>query len=128
VILVDTSVVIDYAQGKDAKLVALLPTLSVAVCGVVRAELLCGARDPRHRTTLAALLAPFQLLPTPEATWDTVGDNFATLRWQGITVPFPDIVIGTLAIENDIELWTRDPHFAMIQRVLAKLKLYQEPP
>jgi hypothetical protein len=33
-ILIDTSVVIDYARGKDAKLVARLPTLPVVVCGI----------------------------------------------------------------------------------------------
>jgi predicted nucleic acid-binding protein len=49
VILTDTSVVIDYARGKDAKLAALVPTLPVAVCGVVRAEVLAWARDPGHR-------------------------------------------------------------------------------
>jgi predicted nucleic acid-binding protein len=45
-ILADTSVVIDYAKGRDAKLVALLSTLAAALCGVTRAEVLCGARDP----------------------------------------------------------------------------------
>ena len=50
-ILVDTTIVIDYARAKDAKLVALVPTLPVAVCGVVRAELLCGARDAKHRAS-----------------------------------------------------------------------------
>jgi predicted nucleic acid-binding protein len=61
-ILVDTSVAIDYARGKDAKLVALMHTLPVVVCGIVRAELLCGARDPKHRSDLLALLAAFNQL------------------------------------------------------------------
>jgi predicted nucleic acid-binding protein len=55
-ILPDTSVVIDYARGKDPKLAAHLPTLSVAVCGIVRAELRCGARDPKHRDDLLTCL------------------------------------------------------------------------
>jgi predicted nucleic acid-binding protein len=48
VILCDTSVVIEYAQGIDAKLVALLPKLPATICGVTRAEALCGARNPMH--------------------------------------------------------------------------------
>ena len=64
-ILVDTSVVIDFARGKDAKLVAHLPTLPVAVCGLVRAELLCGTRDPKHRADLLTLLATFNHLAIP---------------------------------------------------------------
>jgi predicted nucleic acid-binding protein len=34
-ILVDTSVVIDWSRGKDAKLRLLLPSLPVAVCGAI---------------------------------------------------------------------------------------------
>ena len=39
-ILADTSVVIDYMQGKDPRLQPLLLALPVAVCGVTRAEVL----------------------------------------------------------------------------------------
>lgn len=127
-ILIDTSVVIDYARGKDTKLVALVPTLSLAICGVVRAELLNGARDAKHRATLITMLATFQRIPIPEPLWDTVGDNLAILRAKGITLPLPDVVIATLGIENDLEVWSRDPHFSMMQGALPRLKLFQEPP
>jgi predicted nucleic acid-binding protein len=79
-ILVDTSVVIDFARGKDAKLIAHLPTLSVAICGIARAELLCGARDAKHRADLLTLLATFNRLAIPDSIWDMVGDNLAALR------------------------------------------------
>jgi predicted nucleic acid-binding protein len=127
-ILVDTSVIIDYARGKDAKLIALLPTLPVIVCGIVRAELLCGARDPKHRGALLTLLAAYNHLAIPDSIWDTVGDNLAALRSQGITVPFPDAVIATLGIDHNLDVWARDPHFPMMQKVLPTLKLFQEPP
>jgi len=127
-ILVDTSVVIDYARGKDAKLAAHLPTLSVAVCGITRAELLCGARDPKHRTDLLTLLSTFNQLAIPDSIWDTVGDNLASLRSKGITVPLPDAVIATMGIDNDLEVWSRDPHFTAMQKILPRLRLYQEPP
>src|SRR5438445_4073541 len=83
-ILVDTSVVIDWSQGKDAKLRALLPSLPVAVCGVTQAELLHGSRDPAHRQRLLDDLATIQLVPIPDALWITVGDNLAALRSNGI--------------------------------------------
>ena len=127
-ILLDTTVVIDYARGKDAKLASRLPKLSVAVCGIVHAELLAGARDPRHRASLLTLLSTFHFILFPDTLWDNVGDNLAALRLRGITVPLGDAAIATLGIENDIEVWARDPHFPMMQKVLGRLKLYQEPP
>jgi len=127
-ILVDTSVIIDYARGRDARLTQLLPTVSPAVCGIVRAELLCGARDARHHASLLALLGPFQAVSISEAVWDAVGENLASLRRAGITVPFTDVVIATVAIENGLELWARDQQYALMQNVMAGLRLFHEPP
>ncbi len=127
-ILIDTSVLVDYARGRDAKLAALVPLLPLALCGVVRAELLAGARDPRHRANLLALLNAFPSLPTTDSIWDTVGDNLNALRAGGVTIPFADTVIATVAIVNDIELWTRDAHFTLVQGVLPDFKLFTEPP
>ena len=47
---------------------------------------------------------------------------------KGANLGPADVVIATVAIENDIELWTRDAQFQLIQRVLPRLKLFQEPP
>jgi predicted nucleic acid-binding protein len=128
VILVDTSVVIDYVRGRDPKVAALMLQHPVAVCGIVRAEMLCGARDQGHRAKLLMVLAAFAQLSIPELIWDAVGDNLATLRRQGITVPLPDALIATLGIENGMEVWARDPHFPIMQAALPQLKLFREPP
>jgi predicted nucleic acid-binding protein len=127
-ILVDTSVVIDYAKGHDAKLQALLPTLPVVLCGITRAEVLHGARDPAHRQKLLTLLGTFGQVPIPDPLWDIVGDHLAALRAGGVTVAFQDVVIATVALVNDFELWTRDQHFTLVQGILPALKLFQEPP
>lgn len=128
-ILVDTGVLIDYARNPgDPKLGSLFRTLPLAICGVVRAELLHGSRNPRDRTRLVVLLDSFIQLPIPDGIWDGVGDNLNALRVGGVTIPFPDAVIATVAITNDIELWTRDGHFTLVQGVLPVLKLFAEPP
>jgi predicted nucleic acid-binding protein len=127
-ILVDTSVVIDWSRGKDLKLRQLMLSLPVAICGVTQAEILHGSRDPAHRKKLVADLATFQFVPIPDALWIKVGDNLAALRSNGVTVPLPDAIIATLGIENGIEVWSRDPHFPAMQKVLPQLKLFQEPP
>jgi predicted nucleic acid-binding protein len=127
-ILVDTSVVIDLSRGKDAKLLALLPTLPTAVCGITRAEILHGARSTNDRLGLISLLAPFRLLTIPDLLWDQIGDNLASLASRGLGVSFQDVAIATTGIFHGVELWTRDKQFQHIQAVLTQLRLFQEPP
>jgi predicted nucleic acid-binding protein len=57
-----------------------------------------------------------------------IGDHLAVLRAGGVTIPFPDAVIASVAITNGMELWARDPHFSLAQRLLPSLNLFQEPP
>jgi len=127
-ILVDSPVLIDYERTGDAKLAGLFRSLPLCICGTTRAEILHGARGIANRQNLLTFLNTFQRMSIPESLWDALGDNLAALRQKGITVPFPDAIVSTLAIENDIELWTRDAHFQLIQSVLPKLKLFVEPP
>jgi predicted nucleic acid-binding protein len=127
-ILVDTGVLIDYLRTKDPKLDRLFRAEEVAICGVTHAEVFAGARSAKDRQRLLRFLGRFHQVLTPESCWDVIGDNLAALYARGVTVPFPDAVIATLGIENDIEVWARDPHFRTKQQVLPRLKLFQEPP
>lgn len=127
-ILVDTSVIIPFLRSADPKLDRLFRTLPVAICGITRAEVLNGVRSPADRAQTVTFLNGFAPVETPEPIWDTVGDNLNALRTNGVTIPFPDAVIATVAITNDIELWTRDAHFGLVQRVLPVLRLFVEPP
>src|SRR5438309_6093955 len=97
-ILVDSNVLIEFLRTKDAKLDRLFRSSPVAICGVMRAEILCGARNPRDRQRLETFLSRFQQLAIPEVLWDKVGDNLAALQAKVITIPFPDVVIATLGI------------------------------
>jgi predicted nucleic acid-binding protein len=127
-ILIDSCVLIDYTRGKDVKLLSLFGTLNLAVCGIARAEVLAGSRSAADRSKLIAILNSMVQVSIPDSVWGAVGDNLAALRAGGVTVPFPDVVIATVAIANGVELWTRDVQFAHIQRILPALKLFQEPP
>lgn len=129
-ILIDTCVLIDSvrAKGTDLKLVRLFAVLPLAVAGVVRSELLTGAKDPADRAKLVALLNRFAQFRTAEPLWDKIGDNRAALRRTGVSVPYQDAVLATLAIDADLEVWTRDTQFKMIQRALPALRLFVEPP
>ena len=127
-ILVDSCVIFDHTRGTDPRLAGLFGSLPIGVCGVVRAEVLHGARNPANRVALLAMLDMFSQVPTPENCWDIIGDNLAVLRSHGITVPFADVVLTTVAIVGGHQLWTHDAHFALIQKWLPALDLFQEPP
>lgn len=126
-ILVDSGELIDFLRTKDAKLAALFRSLPVAVCGVTRAEILCGARSSTDRQRLVVFFGPFQQVSIVDSFWDSLGDYLAALRANGITVPLADAIIATVGIENNIKVWARDPHFALMQKVLTHLRLFQEP-
>jgi predicted nucleic acid-binding protein len=127
-ILVDAGVLIDYLRTKDPKLDHLFRSRQAAICGATRSEILAGSRSAQDRQRLLRFLRPFQRVPIREAVWDTVGVNLAALYASGITIPFPDVIVATLGIENDLEVWARDPHFSAMQKILPKLKLFAEPP
>jgi predicted nucleic acid-binding protein len=103
-ILVDSSVMIDALRKPDPKLQSLFNTLQPAICGIVLAEVLHGARDVADCNRLVTTLAAFPQVAMPEPLWETVGRHLWMLRSKGVSVPFPDVVIATVAIENNIEL------------------------
>ncbi len=127
-LLVDTSVVIDYTRTADPAMLAIFQAEDAAITGIIRAEVLHGTRDPRHRVKLIAALDAFRQENIPLLLWDQVGDYLAALRTKGISVPFNDVAIAVLAIHLRVELWTRDQQFALIQSVLPALRLYQPSP
>lgn len=125
-ILLDTSVLIDYLRSQDPKLLATMQAEGAAICGVTRAEILHGARNAKHRTQLLIILNVFSQVGIPDAIWDEAGDLLATLRTSGVTIPFTDALLATLAIALDVDLWTRDKHFCDVQAHVPRLKLYRE--
>lgn len=127
-ILADTSVVIAYERAPSPRLRQIIQDHAAAVSGIRVAEMFVGVRTPVDETRCLAALAEFQRLAIPEALWETVGRNQALLQSKGVTVQLADTAIATLAIASNLELWTYDAHFALIQGVLPQLRLFKEPP
>lgn len=125
-ILADTSVLIAYQRTADPKIIGVFRTQPVAICGITRAEMRCGVRTPAELITVQTFLATFQTAVIPDHVWDDVGVHLAAMRAAGLPVPFPDLVIATVAIANGTELWARDKHFVTIQGVLPALRLFKE--
>jgi hypothetical protein len=118
-ILADTSVIVDFLRSGDARLRHIIVTEPAAICGVTRAEILHGARDSLHQQQLLVALNLFPAVPITDAVWDKVGDNLAALRSKGVTIPFADVIVATVAIEHGLELWTCSPNLRNPSTIIA---------
>jgi len=112
--LLDTNACIAHLRGVGkvtARLRALVPS-EVAVCSVVRSELMFGAarsRDPmRERGVVEAFLAPMSSLPFD----DTAADRYAairlTLERQGMRIGAYDLQIAAIALSQGLTLVTHN--------------------
>ncbi|MCL6120171.1 MAG: hypothetical protein M1584_03950, partial [Deltaproteobacteria bacterium] len=53
--------------------------------------------------------------------WQKSAEISLNIKKKGYTIPFSDILIGTLAIENNFSVFTLDKHFELI----PELTLYK---
>jgi predicted nucleic acid-binding protein len=127
-ILAEATVVIDFLRTPTPRLLKIIQDNHAGICGVTLAEILAGAKAVSDFARYTAALSVFAGVAIPDAFWSALGRNLFTLRGSGITVPFADALIATVAIENDLALWTHATHFAMMQIVLPRLRLFVEPP
>ncbi len=125
-ILLDTSVVVDALHPRNADLRERFAKLQGVICGITRAEVLQGARDPVEAEELRAALNAYPQVPTPEGVWDMLGRHLAILRGAGRKVPLADAMIATLAIYHGIELWTRNGHHDTFRAFIPALRLFEE--
>ena len=126
-ILLDTSVLVRYLRTAAPAIRQILVSTDCAICGVTRAEILHGARTPADAKDLHDALDSFIQLPIPDITWDHLGLHLATLRSRGLPMPFQDVLLTTIALDHDTELWSYDTHFRAIQGILSNLKLFEGP-
>lgn len=89
-------------------------SLDLATCGVVKAEVLRGMKNPRTRDALARFLDVLIFIPTTNRLWDAVTDLAWTLDRQGVVLPLPDLVIGCCAMQLGADVLTLDGHFGKI--------------
>ena len=123
-ILFDTNVLIDYWRKPKELLKLNISPDKFAICGVVKAELLHGAKTNEETKGLLKFFNSFNLLHTDEYDFEGVGFMLQTLRENGITLPLADVMIAFCAIKYDVPLWTQDGHFKLIQGLYPELSFY----
>lgn len=123
-VVVDTSVWVRFFNApqsrEKAEVDKLLTDNRVAIAGVVVSEILQGSRSRKDYEQIEDKVTALPYLETTKETWVETGLISFKLRKKGVTLPVTDILIATLAKENDCEIYTVDPHFERIPEV----KLY----
>lgn len=128
-VLVDTTVWLDFLRNHDTKSVAQLKKLlqvgDAAIAPVILQELLQGASNPEN---FEKLRIHFTALPTLRPKGDTThiaaAALYARCRWRGITPRSPhDCLIAQLCVEHKMPLLHDDRDFEMLASVEPKLKL-----
>ena len=126
-VLVDTSVWIKYFRQKDTTEGKLLREFitneGIYTTGVVIVELITGARDLKEQHILRDLLSPVPFLRVSEPVWWEAGEYRYAMRRKGFAASLPDVVIATVAIYYDVELFSLDRHFLEIAKFIP-LRLF----
>lgn len=94
---------------------------SLAVCGMIRLEVLRGLRDPRLCARIAALMDVMINVPSDNRLWTEATELAWKLDRQGRALPGADVVIAASALRIGAAVLTFDAHFQQIDglRVIA---------
>ena len=128
-IVVDSSVWIDFLNGRNAphvrRLRSLLGTEEIIVGDLMLCEVLQGLDGERAAREIEALLRRFEIVPMAgDAIAVAAARNFRALRRRGITVAKTiDLLIGTWCIENRRPLLHNDSDFRPMARHLGLVEL-----
>ncbi len=119
-ILVDTSVWIDFFAGRDLPHVttleqSILDNEDLALCGIILTEILQGIRDDTTHRRVRRFLVPLLMLPMHEAVFVRAANIYRKLRKQGITIrKTNDCIIAATALEHQCQLLHNDKDFTLL--------------
>jgi predicted nucleic acid-binding protein len=128
VIVVDSSVWIDFLNGRNTRHVRQLRTVfgrdEIIVGDLMLCEVLQGLDSERMAQEVEALLRRFEIVSmTGEAIAIQAARNFRSLRRRGITIRKTiDLLIGTWCIENRRPLLHNDSDFHAMTRHLGLIE------
>ena len=122
-VLVDSSVWIEAMRRQGdllckVALRALLDEYEAVTCSPVLLEVLGGARKEERK----AMQEDFSVVPHIQAgpkDWATATEYAWKLRDRGHSLPWNDVLIGTMALRRQLRTYSTDKHFAIMSHVLG---------
>lgn len=124
VYLVDTSVWIfalrkqPVVQIRD-RIDSLLKEDAVVTTGMIKLEILAGAKTEREFRRLKSRFDALGYLETDDEVWQRACDNGFKLRRRGLTIPSTDVLIASCALQAGAVLVHADAHFELMEKALG---------
>ena len=121
-ILIDTTVWIDFFANRDTKQVGRLVELidkkeELCLCGIILTELLQGIKNSSEYKVVNELFNSLLFLEMTKDTFILAADIYRFLRLRGITIHKTlDCMIAAVAIENNASLLHNDRDFDPIEK------------
>ena len=119
-VIVDTSAWIEYTRNTGSPVCSELQGLDpvdLAICGVIRSEVLAGARNESELNWLLRHLHQAQVIPIEPEDYDAAARLYRQCRRQGETVrSMIDCIIAAVAIRVDVPILHHDGDFEALAR------------
>lgn len=121
-VLIDTTIWIDFFANKDTPQVSVLELLlsegeDVCTCGIVLTEVLQGVRNDRMYRKIKTYFNNLIYLPMNKSTFVKSADMYRSLRKNGITIRKSlDCMIAAVAIDHHAQLLHNDRDFDPMER------------
>jgi predicted nucleic acid-binding protein len=121
--LVDTSVWI-FALRKDPvpqimnRMDSLLKEDVVITTGIIKLEILAGAKTDKEYRRLKSRFDALESLETDDDLWHKACEHGFKLRRKGFTIPSTDILIASCALQAGAILLHADAHFDLMEKPL----------
>lgn len=106
-----SDVVIWHLRGRESvvrKVIDLARKGRLMLSAITRAEVITGLREQEHKKTLTFLDA-CETIPVDQTVADLAGNLVREYWARGITIHFPDALIGATALARGIVLYTCNP-------------------
>jgi predicted nucleic acid-binding protein len=119
-ILVDTTVWIDYFAGKKTSQAEILTKAiqnsdDICVCGLVLTETLQGIRHDNKFNEVKAILENLIYLPITKEIFIKSASVYRSIRKHGKTIRSPiDCMIASICIEHEVHLLHNDKDYNVI--------------
>jgi predicted nucleic acid-binding protein len=119
-ILVDTSVFIDFFAGRHSKLTEMLiksidKSDDICTCGLIISEILQGIRSDKEYDRIKNILFGLIYLPITKNMFIQASSIYRTIRKNGKTIRGPtDCIIASICLEHEIALLHNDKDFNTI--------------